>query len=250
MLKVIFRTNATPDVGCGHLMRCRSLAIALLREGNQCIMAGPDLTYRKPEDHDLFSHWLSIPEWSSSTIDAELLITLATKHQAQWLVLDDYRIDESYQLTIRQSCCRCLKFDGTANQPLWADIVINTNPLVQYSDYFHVLRNPDAKLLLGPTYSILRPEFESVPVREAGRTVNNNILVTFGGGYDHGAIKYVLSTLVPHLLPHQRCLVVSGSSNPNNKELKTWIDMYGQEKLVYLLTLPILAISFQSLTLQ
>jgi UDP-2,4-diacetamido-2,4,6-trideoxy-beta-L-altropyranose hydrolase len=230
-VKVLFRTNAGPLVGFGHLIRCRALAMAFRRKGNECIMVGPNPAYSKPFDHDLFVQWLHVTDWPSSKEDATQLISLAKHHQAQWLVLDDYRIDETYQLALLDAGLKWLQFDGTASKKLWADIIVNTNPIAKHEDYLTVLENPKSKLLLGPTYAILRPEFDNVQRRAPGRSVKK-ILVTFGGGDDRGAIEFVLSTLLPRTPLNQEFLVISGLENPNNPYLVHWIKMHGQGRVV------------------
>ena len=118
---ILFRTNASPQVGFGHLTRCRALAMVLRRAGKRCVMVGPDSSFAKPGDDAVFDEWLPESEWPSSQEDALKTIRIAQKHQADCLVLDDYRIDEAYQLAIRAAGLRWLQFGGTASKPLWAD---------------------------------------------------------------------------------------------------------------------------------
>ncbi|MFM7010081.1 MAG: UDP-2,4-diacetamido-2,4,6-trideoxy-beta-L-altropyranose hydrolase [Betaproteobacteria bacterium] len=225
-MSVVFRCNAGPSIGLGHLTRCRALAHALCEQGQQCVMVGPDLIYATPTDDQIFEDWIPVSDWSSSTEDASKLIAIAQHYRAEWLVLDDYRIDEIYQLAVRAAGLRWLQFDGTANKPLWADVVVNANPAVQVDDYCAVLRNRNAQLLLGPQYAILRPEFASVERRAPGRRVKK-ILITFGGGDDRGANEFVLTTLVPKTPTEIQFSVVSGASNPNNERLENWINSLG-----------------------
>lgn len=229
-MTVVFRCNAGPEIGFGHLVRCRALAHALHEKGEDCVMVGPDQSYAKPEDHELFEDWIPVPNWPSSADDAQRLIGISQAQQAKWLVLDDYRVDETYQLALRKAGLRWLQFDGSASKPQWADFVVNANPAARAEDYTSVLRNPDTQLLLGPAYSILRPEFDQVTAREPGRTLKK-ILVTFGGGDDCGANQFVLSTLLPITTPDQHFLVISGATNPSNPSLKQWIETHGQGRV-------------------
>ena len=229
-MTVVFRCNAGPEIGFGHLVRCRALAQALHEKGEHCVMVGPDQSYAKPADHELFEDWIPVPDWSSSADDAQRLSDIAQAWQAKWLVLDDYRVDETYQIAVRTAGLRWLQFDGSASKPLWADFVDNANPAARAEDYTAVLRNPDAQLLLGPAYSILRPEFNQVTARDPERPLKK-ILVTFGGGDDRGANQFVLSTLLPITTSDQHFLVISGASNPSNPSLKKWIETHGQGRV-------------------
>ena len=77
------------------------------------------------------------------------MIELARHYDASFLVLDDYRIDESYQLSLRTAGLKWLQFDIAATNPLWADIIVNANPAVNAHDYTSVLRNQEVRLCLG-----------------------------------------------------------------------------------------------------
>ncbi len=229
-MTILFRCNAGPVIGYGHLTRCRALAQALRRQGETCVMFGPDAADARPEDQDIFSDWIPMADWPSAAEDATRLVDLARRLDAGWAVLDDYRVDEPYQLTLRAAGLRWLQFDGTARQPLWADLIVNANPAVHPEDYASVLRDPETRLLLGPRYAILRPEFAAVEPRDPRRAVKQ-ILVTFGGGDDRGAIEFVLSTLLPETPPTVGFLVISGARNPRNPTLVEWIETHGQGRV-------------------
>ena len=229
-MTVLFRCNASPTIGYGHLTRCRALAQALRRQGETCVMIGPVAADARPEDQDIFSDWVPVPDWPSAAEDATRLVDLARRFDAGWAVLDDYRVDETYQLTLRAAGLRWLQFDGTARKPLWADLIVNANPAAHPEDYASVLHNPEAQLLLGPRYAVLRPEFASVEPRDPQRPVKR-ILVTFGGGDDRGAIELVLSTLLPETPSSVEFLVISGAGNPRNPSLVDWIDIFGQGRV-------------------
>jgi len=228
----VFRLNAGPQVGFGHLMRCRSLAYALREQGHSCVMVGPDQAYAKKEDKDLFDAWLP-QAWSNEIDDATRLSALAAEFDAKMFVLDDYRVDEQYQLLLRSKGLKWLQFEARTSQPIWADIVLNASPGARAEDYAPVLRNPETRLLLGPKYAVLRPEFSNVTPRNPERPVKK-VLVTFGGGDDRGAIRYVLSALLPVTTPDINFLVISGKHNPRNAANQEWIEAYGKGRVEFI----------------
>ena len=140
-MKVLFRTNAGPHVGFGHLTRCRALAIALRKKGHVCFVVGPNTCYKRHEDFDIFEKWIPVLDWISSHIDSLNLISIAKPLQVDWVVLDDYRIDDVYQLALKAAGFPKVQFDRLANKPLWADVVINANPGAYEDQYHPVLRN-------------------------------------------------------------------------------------------------------------
>ena len=227
---VLFRCNASPSIGFGHLMRCRALAQALHRKGEQCVMVGPSSAHAKEIDSRVFAEWIPISKWISEDNDSMHVIKLALKYTTEWIVLDDYRIDEHYQLALRSAGLRWLQFDGTAKKPLWADLVINPIPSASIDEYQGVIRNPGTRLLLGPAYALLRPEFNGLSLREPGRPLKQ-VLITFGGGYDRGANLFVLSSLLSCTTSDLRFVVLSGQDNPSNPTLKSWIEANAQSRV-------------------
>lgn len=227
---ILFRCNAGPEIGFGHLTRCRALAQALRDRGEACAMVGPAPDYSSVGDRDIFAEWIAVNDWQSSSSAARDLLTLAHKMSATIAVLDDYRVDEAFQLILRERGLRWLQFDGTASTPLWADWILNSSPTACSEDYQKAKRNPEAKLLLGPSYAVLRTGFREITTRPCARELHR-VLVTFGGGDDRGAIELVLSSLVGHAGPEVKFLVVSGKDNPRNPTLTEWIRSYGKGKV-------------------
>lgn len=227
---VVFRCNAGPKIGFGHLMRCRTLAEVLTDRGHACIMVGPSEAHAKKEDETIFVDWVPTGHWSSSIDDSNFLVDLAKKHRATWLVLDDYRVDEKYQLVLHDAGMKWLQFDGWADKILWADYVLNANPAAKPEDYALLLRNRKSKLLLGPSYALLRKDFYYVGCRPSLRAAKK-VLITFGGGDDRGASEFVLSRLVPATDADINFVVVSGAANPNNKKIQSWISRYGEGRV-------------------
>lgn len=227
---ILFRCNASPKIGFGHLTRCRALAQALRQKGMNCIMIGPDMAYAVSDDRNTFSDWITVKKWRDGTADAAYLVKITDQTGAQWAVLDDYRIDEPYQLALRQAGLRWMQFDGTAQKPLWADLVLVPNLALCLEDYAGLLRNPNTRVLAGPSYALLRPEFFRENPRRAGRSVEK-VLITFGGGDDRGAVEFVLSALIPATPSKLKFTVISGAHNPRNPQLIKWIATHGEEKV-------------------
>lgn len=219
---ILFRCDAGPNLGFGHLMRCRTLAEELSRQGEEVAIIGPIAEYQTSKDMDLFSVWVPKPHWGSETEDANFVLAQAEKYNARALVLDDYRVNEEYQKILRNNRLPWLQFDGKADRPLWADIILNASPAAAGLHYDDAVKNKNTKLLLGPQYGIVRAMFSSQNTPLVRPDVST-ILVTFGGGDDRGAILMTLDRLLPIISSGVRIVVISGKSNPRNAEIRRWI---------------------------
>ena len=73
---------------------------------------------------------------------------------------------------------------------------------------------------MGPKYAILRNEFTNMDQIQVKK---NNILVTFGGGDDKGAILITLSA-IKDLVPNgYKVIIVVGKHNPRKNMIREWI---------------------------
>lgn len=213
---ILFRCDATPRLGFGHLTRCRALAAALHGLGQRCMMVGPAADCRQPGDGQLFSHWIELPWADDVAADAAELVRIAAQHQAAAVVLDDMRIDERYQQQLRDAGLRWLQFDGARGLPVWADLIVNANPAADANYYRAHARNPDAVLLLGPEHAVLRPEFLAPPEPD-DEISDRRVLLMFGGGDDRGAIRFAIDALHPALPEDVSFDIVAGRQNPNHE---------------------------------
>lgn len=184
---ILFRCDADARLGFGHLRRCQALAGEMARRGFHCgflTNAAGALPFKV------------FPTAFPGVCNADEILSRARQLGATSLVLDHYGANESCQVALRDAGVKWLQFEGTPAQPLWADWVLAASPAARSRDYAPLLRNPAARLLLGPQYAILRPEFEALRAeRPAGEV--KQLVLTFGGGGDRGALELSLAALLP-----------------------------------------------------
>ena len=195
-------------------------------------MVGPKPSNQTDVDAYVFDHWIEQSGWSAEGDDASKLVMLANRYGCTVIVLDDYRVGVDYQKVILAGGLKWLQFDGRADRPLWADWVINANPAARPEDYARHLQKSGARPLLGPKYAVLRPEFSVVAPRRWEKSRVTDILVTFGGGDDRGAILFVLKALLPATETTMRFHVMSGANNPRNPGIEQWIESNGGNRTI------------------
>lgn len=229
-LKVIFRTDASPILGYGHLMRCRVLANALRDLGVACFMVGPQPSDRTAADAHLFDEWIEQSEWSAAGDDARKLAALANKYGCGVAVLDDYRVDVDYQTVMLDAGLRWLQFDTFASQKMLANWVLSASPAASYDRYEPLRERSETLFLLGPKYALLRSEFIEWRPRHRFSENVQKILLTFGGGDDRGATMFCLTALT-HFWESIEAVILLRSSNPHLMAIHNWVSQNKRLKI-------------------
>ena len=230
---IVMRCHASDQWGLGNLTRCRALARALKAEGSQVAMVGPSIEMQQPGDVETFEHWQPLDWQNQSTENARELLEIANQFKAQSLVIDDPRADADFQEILYAEKIKWLQFDGTATKPMWANWILNALPSANAHTYSTVVRNPSARLLLGPMYAVLRQEFARTEKKPKLNPDDISILLIFGGGDDRGAIAWCLQSLKPLLNKNTKLKIISGSANPQNNTNLKIIEGISKEQIEY-----------------
>ncbi|MCI5065998.1 UDP-2,4-diacetamido-2,4,6-trideoxy-beta-L-altropyranose hydrolase [bacterium] len=194
-MKVIIRADASTEIGAGHVMRCLALSQALRRSSHTVHFV------TKTEDSSFLSRIHS--EVTSVTLldsgldpvrDAQQSLEEVEKHSASWFVTDGYHFDTEYQRLIKSSGVRLLSIDDINEFHFLSDIILNQNWNAEVACVYS--HEPDAHLLLGSVYALLRSEYQNLDhyerriTREASR-----VFVTLGGSDPKNCTYKVLTAL-------------------------------------------------------
>lgn len=239
----VIRTDASLHIGSGHVMRCLAIADELrgrggnvrflCREhpGNLCdlIEARGFCVTLLPlmESIDLLAEMRDGSSQSSSLgadweTDANQTIeTIQTRDAVDWLIVDHYAINILWEEKVRDSVAHIMVIDDLANRKHNCDLLLDQNYVRNVENRYDQLVPSHCKKLLGPRYTLLRPEFSST--RKALRKRNGNvrrILVFFGGMDSTNETSKAIHAL--HKLPHSNIQVdvVLGRGSPNHDEVQ------------------------------
>jgi len=240
-VKVVFRADASIQIGTGHVMRCLTLAEELRRQGHECLFIcraheghlGDLISEKGFELHLLansepqeksadYGPQLAHAEWLGCTWqkDAEQVRSILNQEQTSWLVVDHYALDANWEREVANAVGQIMVIDDLADRQHSCLLLLDQTFGRKPSDYFHW--TPGACVqLCGAQYALLRTEFQewrerSLERREAGKL--GHIFVNLGGVDKDNITSRVLIALKACGLPSKtRFTVIMGSTAP-------WID--------------------------
>ena len=221
MTRVLFRVDASPRMGGGHVMRCLTLAQALLDEGCEVTFvsrasASPFATafawLQLPlalPDEDITPGWELVP-WSSSVQRDDAIATRALAGDSyDWVVVDHYRLGAPWE---RELPGRKLVIDDLANRPHECNLLLDQNADRDPALYASLLP-ADCTILTGSRYALLRPEFSAARARALARRGGGieRILISLGAA-DTGNLTLPAVMLVGQICPRAAIDVVIGGT--------------------------------------
>ena len=222
--KILFRADASLEIGTGHVMRCLTLAKAL--QGAACSFAcraheGNLIDYIRAQGFAVQVLPLVSPSWLGASWQEDAAQT-AKAGPHDWLTVDHYALDANWETAMRPHATRIMAIDDLADRPHDCDLLLDQNLGRNAEDYAG--RVPaDCPLLLGPSYALLRPEFtmwreKSLVRREGGL---KTLLITMGGVDQHNVTGDILAALKGSALPGgAEIKVVMGPHAPWLAEVK------------------------------
>ena len=232
---IVFRVDASIQIGSGHVKRCQSLGAALVRLGAKVsyltratdVPAG-NLFDCQPFDLITLPHaerrviaggpnqlchegWLTT-DWQT---DADQTIKSLSGQQVAMVIVDHYAIDARWQQRVADALnCRMVAIDDLADRPLAVDLIIDHNHADDHARKYQAANLSGAPILGGPRHAMLAERFEHAvrnpaddPVRSVG---------IFMGGIDQlnlsetamrglrvaaqfrGSIEIVTTSINPH----------------------------------------------------
>ncbi len=217
-MTILFRVDASTQIGTGHVMRCLTLAKMLRTTGLECeffcrLHAGnlvslieshgfivhallePNVMLSRIASTDTNQHsdWLGVMQQS----DAIDVISLIGTRRIDWVIVDHYGIDSVWEFLIRPYCKRILVIDDLANRSHDCDVLLDQNLAENYLTRYDNLLPDYCVRLLGPRYALLHADFENITL-ESYTDVNapKRVLVFFGGTDVGGITAYVVNVLM------------------------------------------------------
>jgi UDP-2,4-diacetamido-2,4,6-trideoxy-beta-L-altropyranose hydrolase len=245
-MNVVFRTDASLQIGIGHVMRCLTLADALRASGAECSFicrehpgnmleqvrqrgyavqglpagsGGPISCDQEDAAAANHSAWLG-SDWAT---DAEQTRVGAGETAIDWLIVDHYAIDARWERALRPICRKLMVIDDLADRPHDCDLLLDQNLGRDVRDYSRLVPD-DCTVLVGPRYALLRPEFAALrdySMRRRNIAQLKHLLITMGGVDQADATGKALEALKDCQLPDDSHItVVMGPHAPWLKQVQ------------------------------
>ena len=227
-MKIVIRTDASLQIGTGHVMRCLTLAKGLKAQGAQVRFicrehAGnlidtieqngfevfvlpmlPTLTMTRPGQFEtepkLFhADWLGVSQEEDALACKEVL----KNHPVDWLIVDHYAIDCRWQSVLKNTYENLMVIDDLGDRPHLCDVLLDQN-YGSTPEKYRELVPEHCIILTGANHALLRAEFaqwRAISLKRRQNSEFNTLLITLGGVDLDNVTGQVLRTLKNAKLP-------------------------------------------------
>ncbi|TQR17382.1 UDP-2,4-diacetamido-2,4,6-trideoxy-beta-L-altropyranose hydrolase [Psychrobacillus vulpis] len=233
-MKVVIRTDASIEIGTGHVMRCVTLAKQLRNRGATVTFVcrdfpGNSIKFIEREEFDVVSlsceekqdnvQWVKL-NWQQDADDTKSILK-GLCNETDLLVVDHYGIDIQWEAEVRLFVSKIMVIDDLADRKHECDLLLDQNYYLDKERRYMGLVPNNCVQMLGPDYLLLREEFiETVKISRERTGQIRNILIFFGGTDPTGETIKVLDAIKQMALSGIEINVVVGTANPNVEKVK------------------------------
>lgn len=263
-MRVLIRADASVAIGSGHLMRCRSLARALQREGSEVRWCGraPEGSFRQS-----FAQEFSLLLLSSGTDDAidpangswlptsevedanrcQELVEAHGEWRPDWIVVDHYGLSSRWHLKMRAAwpAVRIAVIDDLADRAHDADLLIDHNTFEgELAARYQPLlpHDREVSLCLGPQFALIDPFHAGFQGALPARQCLQRLLISLGGAGDAQLLEKILQSLAALPIQGLQIQLVEGGFARESQRIQALCEQLNVQRLSALPTLaPLMA---------
>ena len=196
---ILFVVDGGPEIGGGHVMRALTLAGALGERGAAVSFLAPPFVGELLDRFAPASVGRIVTAFGEPQDLAKAAVEAAAGFRA--VVFDNFRLGarDHYRIAGGRPS---LAVDDLADRRLGVDMVLDVGPDRRAEDYKDWVE-PGAKLLLGPAWALVRPEFAAARTAALARRAKTEsvgrVLVSLGLTDVEGITARVVNRLLPRL---------------------------------------------------
>jgi len=211
---ILFRADANPQVGTGHVMRCLSLADAFRERGEDAVFVLAEPYFQAVIQAKGYPCSVLGTDYSRMEEELPAFLPRLRRERPDFVVLDSYFVTPEYLKAVKYEAPLVYIDDQNAfDYP--ADVVLNYNIFGPETAY------PQNKIyLLGPRYAPLRKEFQGLERRTPKKSVEHVLVSTGGTDPYHAALRCVRYLRNGSRFPNTTFHFVLGAMNRDAEEIQ------------------------------
>lgn len=241
-MRVLFRADASSQIGTGHVVRCLTLAeklrgcdaevhfVCRALEGHLCdLVTARGFTVHRlagaSGNADRAAHCNGPDSDIAWELDAELTISLIKDlDHFDWICVDHYALDHRWETCLRPYCDRLMVIDDLANRLHDCNLLLDQNAVAGMEERYVALVPAGCTSLLGPSHALLNAQYAELRLRAAPREGRpRRLLVSFGGFDQHGLTEMTVRVLCELDLAALEADIVLASSSPQYARIQDMI---------------------------
>lgn len=237
-MKIAFRVDASMQIGTGHVMRCVTLADALLdrdikvhficrylpsslekmlRDKGFHVSILPASQESNGEFPLAHSDWLGVPQ----EVDARAALALIQNQGYDWLIVDHYALDVRWEKILRSEVKKVMVIDDLADREHDCDILLDQNLYADQEIRYKDKVSSQCRTLIGPRYALLRKEFSEFRNKVEPRQGRVTRILVFFGGVDAKNFTSKAILGLSQITEHKFFVdVVIGDQHPNKNGIE------------------------------
>jgi UDP-2,4-diacetamido-2,4,6-trideoxy-beta-L-altropyranose hydrolase len=224
MIRAVIRVDASNVIGSGHVMRCLTLASSLRERGAELVfvcrnhagnlcglieqrgfavrrlpLAASDSPLAAVDSpvgaQPAHAAWLG-SSWEEDAAQTQAAIG-GLGAIPDWLIVDHYALDERWESSLCASVRHVLVIDDLADRNHHADLLLDQNLVEGMTERYADRVPKPCRLLLGPDYALLQPQYAALHQRARARTGPiRRLFVFFGGSDEHDLTDRAMTALL------------------------------------------------------
>lgn len=197
--RIVLRADASQSIGTGHVVRCATLASEFRRRGWRATMACRELPPVLEEL--LVADGIEVLRLPAMPIDDEPgYLGAQLGPGVDDVVTDNYSIGETWQRQAAAWASLVVAIDDLADRRQAVRLLLNQNIGVDEARYKDLVES-GTRLLIGPTYALLRSEFAAARAQGRRRTGAVERILVFMSGGDQANLTLVAARAAAGCVP-------------------------------------------------
>jgi UDP-2,4-diacetamido-2,4,6-trideoxy-beta-L-altropyranose hydrolase len=224
MSRIVFRVDASTQLGGGHVVRCATLARTLLQRDAEVhflcrLLPGHFCDWLEEAGFAVVRLRKDVPSLVDDLVETQA--ALASFAPVDWLVVDHYGLDTRWESALRPMIEKIMVIDDKANRSHDCDILLDQNYIRDAATRYDGLLPASSRRLLGPRYALLREDFRVARQNLRFRDGKlRRLLICFGATDPKRHTFAALQALSRSTNFYEQIDVVTSHQNPMAAELR------------------------------